>query len=259
MKKNNNSPIIGAILILLFIMWKFPTFAMILAIAFTLNYGIKIIQINKEKKKNPNQEISYLTNISNKKNSLKIDVRKAFTISVIILAVSASFSMKSKNKDKAVAPEPAKLEEKQEEVKEESKENVKDEKKEDFIKEAKEEKKELNNEDKKIIIDSLLKTQFAEFVDIETKTEEGVFHIDLYPKGDLVKDITFLLLNPDNQDSLEAWKGVTDMLSDTAKQAREQIDEEVLINFHNPMNKDNVIYSNASGTEFYNVVNDFKK
>ncbi|WP_296113018.1 hypothetical protein [uncultured Anaerococcus sp.] len=98
MKKDNYQIIGGAIVVFLILIWKFPTFAAILALALSVSYAIKIVQINKQRKENPDQKISYVTNIGNKKNELILDVRKAFAISVIILAISASLGIKSKNK-----------------------------------------------------------------------------------------------------------------------------------------------------------------
>lgn len=175
--------------------------------------------------------------------------KKWFIVIAALIVIGAIFG--PKDKDKKEAPEPAKVEEKQEEKKEEVKEEPKEE--------AKEEKKELSNDDKKALVETLIKGQFADFFDTETETKDGIFYIYLDPKGDMVNDITFLISNPDNPEILKAWKGVTDMLSDVAKQAREQIDEEVSINIRNPLNKDNIIYSNASGAEFYNVINDLNK
>lgn len=118
MKKDNYQIIGGAIVVFLLLIWKFPTFAAILALALSVSYAIKIVQINKQRKEKPDQKISYVTNIGNKKNELMFDVRKAFAIAVIILGITASLSTKAENK----AVEPANVEEKQEEVKEEPKE-----------------------------------------------------------------------------------------------------------------------------------------
>lgn len=259
MKKQSGGVLAGAIAVVLILMWKFPTFATILSLAFTLKYAIKFVQISKEKKEHPDQKISYVTNIGNKKNELVFDVRKAFAVSIIILALSASFSSKAKSKNKPTTPERAKIEEKQEVTKKEIKEEPKKEVKEEPKKEVKEEKQQLSNEDKKTVVESLIKSQFKEFFDTETETKDGIFYIYLDPKGDMVNDITYLLTNPEDPEIVKAWKGVTDMLSNLSKQAREQIDEEVSINIRNPLNKDNIIYSNASGAEFYNIINDIKK
>ena len=98
MKEDNYKIIGGAVVVALFIMWKFPTFAMIIALLFSVMYAVKIVQINKQRKENPDQKMSYVTNIGNEKNELIFDVRKAFAIAVIILAVSTSFSTKAKTK-----------------------------------------------------------------------------------------------------------------------------------------------------------------
>lgn len=51
---------------------------------------------NKQRKeKNPDEEISYVTNIGNKKKELKVDARKALIASLILLALSASLSLKN--------------------------------------------------------------------------------------------------------------------------------------------------------------------
>lgn len=179
--------------------------------------------------------------------------KKWFAAIVVLILIGAIFG--PKDKDKKETPEPAKVEEKQEEVKKENKEKPKEEAKE----EPKEENKELSNDDKKAVVEALIKGQFAEFFDTKTETKDGIFYINLYPKGDLVNDITFLLTNPDNQEIKNSWKGVTDMLVNITKQARENIDEEVSLNVYNPLNKKNIIYSNVSGAEFYNVINDLNK
>lgn len=260
MKKDKYKMIGGAVVVALFIMWKFPTFAMIIALLFSVMYAVKIVQINKQKKENPDQKPSYVTNIGNEKNELIFDVRKAFAISVIVLAISANFSTKAKNNDKTESPEPAKVEEKQEEVKEESKETVEEKKKEEPAKEeAKEENNELSNDDKKIIVESLIKAQFAEFFDTETETKDGIFYVYLSPKGEMTSNLTYMMTHPNEPEIIESWKGVTDMLSDLSKQARDQIDEEVSINIRHPLNQENLIYSNISGAEFYNIINDLNK
>lgn len=173
--------------------------------------------------------------------------KKWFIAIAALIIIGAIFG--PKDKDKKETPEPAKVEEKQEEVKEEPKQ-------EEVKEEPKEENKELSNDDKKVVVETLIKGQFSDFFDTETKTEEGIFYINLYPKGELVNDITYLLTNPNDQEIKDSWKGVTDMLADITKQSRESIDEEVSLNVYNPLNKENIIYSNVNGAELYNVVND---
>lgn len=260
MKEDNYKMIGGAVLVALFIMWKFPTFAMIVALLFSLSYAAKIVKINKERKENPDQQISYVTNIGNEKNKLIFDVRKAFAISIIILAISANFSTKAKNKNQKITPEPAKIAETQEETKKENKqEEVKQDPKEEAKEEPKEDNQEISNDDKKMIVESLIKAQFAEFFDTETETKDGIFYVYLYPKGEMANNLTYFMTHSNEPEMIESWKGVTDMLSDLSKQAKEQIDEEVSINIRNPLNEENVIYSNASGMEFYNIINDLNK
>lgn len=184
--------------------------------------------------------------------------KKWFIVIAALIIIGAIFG--PKDKDKKETPEPAKVEESQEEAKEENKqEEVKQDPKEEAKEEPKEDNQEISNDDKKMIVESLIKAQFAEFFDTETETKDGIFYVYLYPKGEMANNLTYFMTHSNEPEMIESWKGVTDMLSDLSKQAKEQIDEEVSINIRNPLNEENVIYSNASGMEFYNIINDLNK
>lgn len=100
MNKNKNSGLIGAIVIILFLLWKFPTFLAVLSLAFSLSYIVKLLKIQKEKKENLDKNISYKTYISNARKDLLFDIRKVVIISIMIFAVSASLAIKNSNKNK---------------------------------------------------------------------------------------------------------------------------------------------------------------
>lgn len=101
MNKNKNSGLIGAIVIILFLLWKFPTFLAVLSLAFSLSYIVKLLKIQKKKKENPDKNISYKTYISNARKDLLFDIRKVVVISIMIFAVSASLAAKKSNKNQA--------------------------------------------------------------------------------------------------------------------------------------------------------------
>ena len=101
MSKNKNLGLIGAIVIILFLLWKFPTFLAVLSLAFSLSYIVKLLKIQKEKKENPDKNISYKTYISNTRKDLLFDIRKVVVISIMIFAVSASLAAKKSNKNQA--------------------------------------------------------------------------------------------------------------------------------------------------------------
>ena len=187
--------------------------------------------------------------------------KKWFIAIATLIIIGAIFG--PKDKDKEETPEPAKVEENQEEAKEEKEEKeVEDIEKEaeQAKEELKEENKEsaneeLSDEDKKLMVEAIVKGTIGEFFDVKTETEDNIFFINLYPKGDLVTDIMALVVTP-NQELLDSWKGVTDMLSDMTKEAQKGIGQDVTLNVMNPANEENILYSNVNGAELYNVVND---
>ena len=160
--------------------------------------------------------------------------------------------------EETVIEEPTQEETEQEEVKEEPKEELGQEEKEPEkeIEVTEETKENLSNEDAKTLVTAFTKSQFKDMCDVSTETMDGIFVIHIYPKDpDLKTEIAGLMLDKTNPQLLEGWNQMSNGLVEYSKSVKEQVDENVSIMLHNPVNTENVLFVTLNDT----VVSDFTK
>lgn len=160
--------------------------------------------------------------------------------------------------EETVIEEPTQEETEQEEVKEEPKEELGQEEKEPEkeIEVTEETKESLSNEDAKTLVTAFVKAQFEDMCDVTTETMEGNFIIHMYPKDpDLKTEIAGLMLDKTNPQLLEGWNQMSQGLVEFSQGIKDQIDENVSIMLHNPVNSENVLLVTLNDI----VVSDFTK
>lgn len=115
-----------------------------------------------------------------------------------------------------------------------------------------------NSEDKKVlraVAVAEIEKNFENLCDIETKDEDSVFFIHLYPKDDLEVAITQLMMDSQNPEIRDAWKFATDGVLKMSNDYHNLVGENVSISIRNPVNTDNLIYTTFNGVEYYNIIN----
>lgn len=114
----------------------------------------------------------------------------------------------------------------------------------------------LSNDDKKAVLTAFIQTSLGEDCDVSTETLDGNFIIHVYPKdSDLKSEITALMLDPTNSQLLTAWDQMTQGILSLSKSAKQQINENVSIMLHNPVNTENVLLVTFNDT----IYSDFTK
>lgn len=115
------------------------------------------------------------------------------------------------------------------------------------------------SEDKKVlraIAVAEIEKNFEELCDIETKDEDSVFFIHMYPKDDLEVAITQLMMDSQNPEIRNSWKFATDGVLKMSNDYHNLVGENVSISIRNPVNTDNLIYTTFNGVEYYNIIDD---
>ncbi len=104
--------------------------------------------------------------------------------------------------------------------------------------------KNINNEDTKTFVTALAKTQFEEFCDVSTETQNDIFVIHLYPKNDDLKlEIAGLMIDKTNPQLLSGWQQMKEGLTSFSKSVNDELNENVSIMLHNPVNDEMVLLS----------------
>lgn len=117
-------------------------------------------------------------------------------------------------------------------------------------------KESLNNEDTKAAVTVYLITKFGSLWDISTETVENSFIIHFYPKdSDLKVGITQIMVDRTNPQHLDTWHKLCKALVDLSKSIKDQVDENVSIQLHNPANSDRVLFVTRNDK----VMSDFTK
>lgn len=112
----------------------------------------------------------------------------------------------------------------------------------------------INNEDTKTFVTALAKTQFEEFCDVSTETKDGLFIIHLHPTSDDLKtEIAGLMLDTTNPQLLDGWETMKEGLIGFSTSVNNEIDENVSIMLHNPVNDEMVLLTILNDT----VIADF--
>ena len=102
--------------------------------------------------------------------------------------------------------------------------------------------KNMDNEDIKTVVTALAKTQFEEFCDVSTETQDDIFVIHLYPTNDDLKaEIAGLILDTTNPQLLDGWEQMKEGLMSFSKSVNDEISENVSIMLHNPVNDEMVL------------------
>lgn len=165
----------------------------------------------------------------------------------MVLTACGDDTEQAETKEEVVVEEPTEQAEVVEEVKEEPEEKVEV---------AEETNENLSNEDAKTIVTAFVKSQFEDMCDVTTETMEGNFIIHMYPKDpDLKTEITGLMLDKTNPQLLEGWNQMSQGLVELSKNVKEQLEENVSVMLHNPVNTENVLLVTLNDI----VVSDFTK
>lgn len=109
----------------------------------------------------------------------------------------------------------------------------------------------------KLLAETQLKENYKEFCDIETKTEEGVFFVNMFPKDALEISIMQLMITPDEPNLVKEWYGMTESLTKMSQTLSDTIGEFVSVNLYNPTNSENVIFTTFNGIEYYNFLDEY--
>lgn len=105
-------------------------------------------------------------------------------------------------------------------------------------------KENINNEDTKTFVTALAKTQFEEFCDVSTETRNDIFVIHLYPNNDDLKsEIAGLMIDKTNPQLLSGWQQMKEGLTSFSKSVNDELNENVSIMLHNPVNDEMVLLS----------------
>lgn len=105
-------------------------------------------------------------------------------------------------------------------------------------------KENISNEDTKTFVTALAKTQFEEFCDVSTETQNDIFVIHLYPKNDDLKsEIAGLMIDKTNPQLLSGWQQMKEGLTSFSKSVNDELNENVSIMLHNPVNDEMVLLS----------------
>lgn len=175
--------------------------------------------------------------------------------SVLLLALAMVLTACGEDTDQAAPKEDVVIEEptEQDEVEEVKEEPEEPEEKVEVSEETNEN---LSNEDAKTVVTAFVKSQFEDMCDVTTETMEGNFIIHMYPKDpDLKTEITGLMLDKTNPQLLEGWNQMSQGLVELSKNVKEQLEENVSVMLHNPVNTENVLLVTLNDI----VVSDFTK
>lgn len=105
-------------------------------------------------------------------------------------------------------------------------------------------KENISNEDTKTFVTALAKKQFEEFCDVSTETQNDIFVIHLYPKNDDLKsEIAGLMIDKTNPQLLSGWQQMKEGLTSFSKSVNDELNENVSIMLHNPVNDEMVLLS----------------
>ncbi len=100
----------------------------------------------------------------------------------------------------------------------------------------------LSNDDKKAALTAYITEIFKDDCDVEIEVENNTFMIHLYPKdSDLKEEILAIMLDSKNPQLLEEWEQLRQSLLSASKSIKEQIDENVSISIHNPLNSEAIL------------------
>lgn len=109
----------------------------------------------------------------------------------------------------------------------------------------------IDNEDIKTYATAIAQTQFADFCDVSTETKDDIFIIHLYPTNDDLKtEIAGLILDTSNPQLLSGWEQMKEGLIAFSTSVNNEIDENVSIMLHNPVNSDMVLLVILNDTVF---------
>lgn len=118
-------------------------------------------------------------------------------------------------------------------------------------------KENLNNEDAKTIVTAFITAQFEDMCDVSTETIDDSFIIHLYPKStDLKTEIAGLMLDKTNPQLLEGWNQMSKGIVELSKNVKDQVDENVSIMLHNPVNTENVLFVTLNDMVFSDFTKD---
>lgn len=118
-------------------------------------------------------------------------------------------------------------------------------------------KNNLNNEDTKTVVTAFIKAQIKDMCDVSTETLNGNFIIHLYPKSaELKTEIAGLMIDKTNPQLLDGWNQMSKGILELSKNVKSQVDENVSIMLHNPVNTENVLFVTLNDVVFSDFTKD---
>lgn len=118
-------------------------------------------------------------------------------------------------------------------------------------------KNNLNNEDTKTVVTAFIKAQIKDMCDVSTETLNGNFIIHLYPKStELKTEIAGLMIDKTNPQLLDGWNQMSKGILELSKNVKSQVDENVSIMLHNPVNTENVLFVTLNDIVFSDFTKD---
>lgn len=106
---------------------------------------------------------------------------------------------------------------------------------------------------------NLIKNNFNNDFNVESEIEGNLVFIHMYPKGDVEKAITALMMDQTNTLLANSWDYATSNLSSMSKTFKKTTGKDVNIMIHNPINKENVVFSTYNEAEIYNFMKEKQK
>lgn len=101
-----------------------------------------------------------------------------------------------------------------------------------------------------------IKNNFKNDFDVESEVEGNLVFIHMYPKGDVEKAITALMLDQTNTTLANSWDYAMGNLASMSKTFNETTGKDINIMIHNPINKENIVYSTYNNAVIYNFMNE---
>lgn len=115
----------------------------------------------------------------------------------------------------------------------------------------------IDNEDLKTVVTALAKSQFEDFCDVTTETQDDIFVIHLYPKNeDLKTEIAGLMIDTTNPQLLSGWDQMKEGLVEFSKSVNNEVSENVSVMLHNPINTDMVLLGTLNDTVMLDFTQD---
>lgn len=113
----------------------------------------------------------------------------------------------------------------------------------------------VGNDAIKSVYENKIREVYKDNAYVSATMKNGIYTINLYPKGDFKDAIIHLQadhISKVDSELGDVWITYTDAVKKLSKTINQDINQDVCINVINPMNEENVLYSSMNGIEIYN-------